>query len=240
MCTATYLPLGPTGFILTHSRDEKALRPAARPPQIVIINGQEVMFPQDPQGQGTWIAASAQTAVCLLNGAFSPHPHRPPYRHSRGLVIPHFFGFQSTDDFINHYTFDHIEPFTLLILRAGQLVELRWNGQRLFIHEKDALRPHIWSSVTLYTPDVIEKREQWFAAWLASHASPSVAAIRAFHTSAGDGDPQNDINMNRQGETLTLSLTSIVHDSRSTEIIYEDFTQHTLIQQTIQRPYATA
>ncbi|WP_332367647.1 hypothetical protein [Spirosoma telluris] len=173
MCTATYLPFGPNGFILTHSRDEKALRPAARPPGTVNIGGTEVTFPQDPQGQGTWIASGhrtgsfVQTAVCLLNGGFVSHLPQPPYRHSRGLVPLHFFTYPSIDVFVRAYGFRGIEPFTLLIVEAGGLidrrvVELRWNGNRLFMSEKDPEHPNIWSSVTLYSPDVIRKRESWF------------------------------------------------------------------------------
>ena len=246
MCTATYLPLNANGFILTHSRDEKAIRPAAQLPRSVRIGGQDVTFPQDSQGHGTWIAASAQTTVCLLNGAFTPHTPNPPYTHSRGLVIPHFFGYPSADAFSADYNFCNIEPFTLLIVEAGRrVVELRWNGTRLFTHEKDPNRPHIWSSVTLYTPEVIEKRETWFRDWVHQHTNPTVDGIRTFHQFAGDGDSENSIRMNRrdafgQNALLTLSLTSIVQQDEAVEFIYEDFTQHTFSQQTIRSAYAVA
>lgn len=243
MCTATYLPLSPTGFVLTHSRDEKAVRPAARPPRTVRINRQDVTFPQDPQGHGTWIAASVQTTLCLLNGAFMPHQSQPPYTHSRGLVIPHFFDYPSVDAFVQDYNFQGIEPFTLLVMEAGRvsghrLVELRWNGRRLFTHEKEPDQPHIWSSVTLYTPDVIEKRAGWFRNWLHEHPVPSVKTIRWFHQTAGDGDPENSLRMNRRAAfghdaLLTLSLTSVVHDETEIEMVYEDFTQQTSHRQAL-------
>ena len=247
MCTATYLPLGPSGFILTHSRDEKAIRPAARPPQTVRIGGQGVTFPQDPQGQGTWIAQSTSgLTVCLLNGAFVAHQSQPPYRHSRGLVVLDAFDYVSIDSFIKHYSFTGLEPFTLLLAQTNRLVELRWNGRRLFINEKDARKPHIWSSVTLYTPDVIEKRRSWFGDWLREHPIPSVKTIRWFHQTAGDGDPSTSLRMSRQGAfghdtLLTLSLTSVVQDDRITELVYEDFTQQSSYRQPLTRPsYATA
>lgn len=249
MCTATYLPLGPTGFILTHSRDEKAIRPAARPPKAFRIGEQVVTFPQDPQGQGTWIAASDQTTVCLLNGAFTRHQHQPPYgngrpKHSRGLVIPHFFAYPSVESFSATYDFEGIEPFTLLIIEAGQrpgrrLVELRWNGRRLFKTEKDACQPHIWSSVTLYTTDVIQKRKGWFWDWVRQHPDPSVGDIRRFHQSAGDGDPANSLRMNRQNGLLTISLTSVADQDEAVAMIYEDFTDHPFSQQTIPHAHAT-
>lgn len=238
MCTATYLPFSPTGFILTHSRDEKAIRPAAHPPRTVDINGRVVTFPQDPQGQGTWIAASPQTTICLLNGAFVPHQPQPSYRQSRGLVTLDVFRYPSIDAFASAYNFCGIEPFTLLMIEENRLLELRWNGKRLFEHEKDPHRPHIWSSVTLYAPNVIEKRESWFRDWCRQHPEPSVDAIRQFHQSAGDGDTENSLRMNRQNTLLTLSLTTVVHDPAETGMLYEDFTQHLVHQQAIRQPYA--
>ncbi len=250
MCTATYLPFGPTGFILTHSRDEKAVRPAARPPQPTRINGEDIMFPQDPQGRGTWIAfgqrsESTGLTACLLNGAFVAHQPQPPYRYSRGLVVLATFTYDSIDSFISHYSFTDLEPFTLLLAETNRLVELRWNGEQLFTHEKDPQQPHIWSSVTLYTPEVMEKRKGWFRNWLREHPVPSVKTIRWFHQTAGDGDPENSLRMNRRGvfgheALLTLSLTSVVQNETGIEMVYEDFTQQTSYRQPFdQYAYAT-
>lgn len=241
MCTATYVPLSPTGFILTHSRDEKAIRPAALLPTAVQIGDFRVTFPRDPQGHGTWIAASAEMTVCLLNGGFVPHLPQPPYRHSRGLVPLHVFTYSSIQAFADAYDFTGIEPFTLLALESDRLTELRWTGRRLFIHDKDPNRPHIWSSVTLYTPEVIEKRETWFRNWQVSHPNPSVADIRAFHQFTGDGDRENALRMNRNNELFTVSLTSVVHRPDQTEMIYQDFVQQLVRHVPIhESAYATA
>ncbi len=225
MCTVTYIPLTPTGFILTHSRDEKAIRPPARLPQAVRVGNREVTFPQDPQGHGTWIAASAETTVCLLNGGFDPHQHQPPYRHSRGLVPLHVFTYPSLQAFVDGYDFTGIEPFTLLLMEVDQLTELRWTGQRLFRHDKDPNQSHIWSSVTLYTPEVMKKRENWFQNWQLNHPTPSVTDVRQFHQVTGDGDQENDLLMNRNHQLFTVSLTSVRHHPGQTEMIYEDFVQ---------------
>lgn len=248
MCTATYLPLGPTGFVLTHSRDEKAIRPAARPPQTVRIGELDVTFPQDPQGQGTWIALGrgsgfTSLTVCLLNGAFAAHTPRPPYKHSRGLVVLDVFRYGSIDSFVNQYSFTGIEPFTLLLAETNRLIDLQWDGKQLFISEKDARKPHIWSSVTLYSAGVIRQRESWFWHWLQCSSHPSVEAIRHFHQFAGDGDPRNSLRMNRQNTLLTVSLTSVVHTGKkplADQMIYEDFTQNQPEQPLTRPSYATA
>ncbi|GAB2583957.1 NRDE family protein [Spirosoma areae] len=244
MCTATYLPFGSTGFILTHSRDEKSIRPAARLPNVFHIGEWDVTFPQDPQGKGTWIASGhrtdgTQTTVCLLNGAFTPHHAQPPYKHSRGLVIPHFFSYPSLRNFAESYDFSGIEPFTLLSIEESRLNELRWTGSRLFIQGKDSQQPHIWSSVTLYTPHVIQQRENWFQRWQQQITNWSPRAIQAFHLSAGEGDSENAVRMNRQNNYLTVSLTQVIQKDGQTELQYKDLMQTTQTHQTISPDYAT-
>lgn len=230
MCTATYLPLSSNSFVLTHSRDEKAIRPAAHPPKAVSIGGQTVTYPQDPQGLGTWFAVSAGLTACLLNGAFMAHKPTPPYKHSRGLVVLDAFDYVSVDAFIRHHSFAGIEPFTLILAETGRLTELRWDAKRLFISDKDPKQPHIWSSVTLYGADVVEQRERWFTQWCAQQPW-SAKGIRNFHLAAGAGDPHNALRMNRP-QYLTVSLTSVVHDGHHSDMYYQDLTQPTLTSPT--------
>ncbi|MBC7920159.1 MAG: NRDE family protein [Ferruginibacter sp.] len=236
MCTVTYLPLSNNGYLLTSSRDEQAVRPLASPPRSAVVGGREVCFPRDPQGGGTWIAAAGRTAVCLLNGASEPHVSRPPYRHSRGLVPLHCFTFATIDQFLAQSDFGGIEPFTLVVAEPNRLVVLRWNGQDAAVGEADPRRAHLWSSVTLYTPSTRAKRTQWFEGWLRNHPVRSVANIRHFRRPSGDGDPANDLRMNRlssdSGSQLhTVSLTSVRSESGQTDLFYEDlmastFTHH--------------
>lgn len=245
MCTVTYLPIGPSGFILTHSRDEKSIRPAAQSPRTVNIGGRSVTFPQDPQGMGTWIAigrrsSAADLTVCLLNGAFVPHQPQPPYRHSRGIVVLDVFDYVSIDAFIQHYSFTGLEPFTLLLAETGRLTEVRWNGKRLFISEKDTKKTHIWSSVTLYAAEVVQERVRWFAQWQQQISYWSVAAIRTFHKTAGDGDARNSLRMNRQNQYFTVSLTSVISNGRQTEMIYEDLRPQPAVYQNPAYRYAAA
>ncbi len=240
MCTVTYLPYGTNGFILTHSRDEKTIRSVAHPPRTHTLAGQPVTFPQDPQGRGTWIAVGPHRTVCLLNGAFVAHrpgPDQP--RHSRGLVVLHSFRYETPEAFIQQYSLAGIDPFTLLMAEYGRLTELRWTGKRLAVSEIDPHRPHIWSSVTLYPRPVITRREGWFRQW--QHQGPycSPTAIREFHLSAGEGDPENAVQMRRQNQYLTVSLTQVIHLHEQTELVYIDLIQQTTTQQTLLPDYAT-
>ena len=86
----------------------------------------------------------------------------------------------------------------------------------------DKQRPHIWSSATLYDDQVIAKRKQWFADWLVKHAAPAQEDILHFHQFTGDGDPHNDLKMNRDGKVFTVSVTSAVIQPRMAQVTYLD------------------
>lgn len=221
MCTVSYLPFQ-NGFILTSSRDEKITRPAAKRSDSIIYHDQEITFPRDPLGHGSWIATSSKRTVCLLNGAFKAHIPEPPYKHSRGLVVLHAFKYPTIKKFASEYDFRGLEPFTLLLIENGKLFVLRWTGSGLFKTEKDASQPYIWSSATLYPPEIIARRELWFSLWLNSASQQSLEGIRTFHKTAGDGDPENAVCMRRAGQYATVSLTSVIRAGEQVEMIYED------------------
>ncbi|RRB03985.1 NRDE family protein [Larkinella rosea] len=227
MCTVSYLPLPNGELLLTSSRDEKTARPSARFPVSRIINDQTVYFPQDPQGHGSWIATarksdSALTTVCLLNGGFFAHKPRPPYRHSRGLVVLDVFHYSSATNWLANYDFQNLEPFTLIIVQSGRLWEVRWDGQTVYSRQPDPTKPAIWSSVTLYWPAIVARRETWFQTWLRQQVNFTVAGIRQFHKQAGAGDNANGMLMNRGNGLQTVSLTTIRHGAATSAIFYED------------------
>lgn len=223
MCVLTFIPTGNNGFILTSNRDEAVARGSAVPPRRYNINGKHVFFPKDPQGGGTWIASSGDLTLCLLNGGLTSHIPRPPYRQSRGKVILDFFDFSGSDDFIKGYDFHGIEPFTLVIIESSdelRIDELRWDGTKVVHTGPDPFRPHIWSSATLYSPQVIQKREQWFNDLL--HQTTDSERILDFHLSGGSGDIRNDIRMNRDNILMTISTAQYVINKDFFTIYYED------------------
>ena len=153
MCTVTYIPLGNSSFILTHNRDESVKRRIASPPVRSTINGMEHIFPVDPQGMGTWIGVSESGRVAsLINGGKKAHSHAPPYRHSRGLVIPAYFRYSSFIEFFNDYDFKGLEPFTLLVFENGNIFETVLDEDQVQFRKIKPDKPFIYSSSTLYTP----------------------------------------------------------------------------------------
>ncbi len=232
MCTVTFLPQGKRGFILTSNRDEKLTRPLAEPPRRYCLDSGIVVFPKDPQANGTWIAmGSKNLSLCLLNGAFTNHISLPPYRRSRGLVLLDFFAYGTATEFISHYDFKGIEPFTLLVLQTQDtlsLVEIRWDGDSIHLLPKDATKPQIWSSATLYSTPVRLQREQWFDDFLPTLGKQPDLDILHFHRFSGDTDSGNALCMHRGNDLQTVSITSIrANDGGEQVMTYQDLIRET-------------
>lgn len=227
MCTVTYLPTSDCSFILTSNRDESPLRKPASPPEKYNIHQTEVFFPKDQQASGTWIATSLGFSLCLLNGAFEKHEHKPPYKKSRGIVLLDFFQYKNVEKYSSEYNFNGIEPFTLIILEHisnTKIQEIRWDGKKIHSKKIDPNTPHIRSSATLYSKEIIEHRKKWFKEWLQKNPNYKTDDILSFHHFAGEGDIKNDVIMNR-GIVQTLSISCIHKSASSFEMIYEDLLQ---------------
>jgi uncharacterized protein with NRDE domain len=222
MCTVTYIPMGAQVFI-TSNRDEQHTRPSALPPQVYAQEQGAVVYPKDKQAHGTWIAAHENGNVAvLLNGGFQKHIPRPPYRHSRGKIVPEIV---SGNDMVNaflDYELENIEPFTLVLFGSGKLAECRWDGNEKHHRQLDAGKPYIWSSVTLYDDTTIERRETWFGNWLQTREVLTQESVFAFHQFGGDGDAHNDLRMNRNGKVFTVSITGIALQQSEVVMNYLD------------------
>ncbi len=224
MCTVTYLPLHREGFLLTSTRDEKIQRQPAIPPKQFEAGESRIYYPRDPDAQGTWIATSlGEYSLCLLNGGIFPHQSNPPYRMSRGHIILDFFGHGNPDSFKAEYNFEGIEPFTLLIMgfESRSLDEMIWDGNQVHHQKLNPEIPNIWSSVTLYSEDIITKRQDWFHEWLLTNPDFHTENVVNFHKKAGTGNPDIDILMNRD-HVRTVSITSVYRSNILYGMYYED------------------
>jgi len=224
MCTVTFLPSDNQSFVLTSNRDEHKNRLSAFLPNFIKINDLVILCPIDAKAKGTWIATAAHRTVCLLNGAYLPHIAREKYSQSRGQVVLDSFLFDSFDAFLEQYDLTDIEPFTLVMVNHHplSLTELIWDGNSKNISEKDISQAAIWSSVTLYSPEVVAQRKNWFDDFLSNSTISHKDYIVDFHRFGGKGDKTNDILMNRNGEFLTVSITSIVVSEQAQKICYFD------------------
>lgn len=208
MCTVTFIPSEHTVF-LTSNRDEKYRRSPAYAPAVYKSASGNLMFPKDGDAGGTWIAAHENgNAIVFLNGAFVAHTPNPPYRKSRGLILTDLIAHLDPYNAFLEIDLQDIEPFTAIIWDENRLFECRWDGDKKHTSKVDSSKPHIWSSVTLYDPTVIAKRNRWFEDWMNKKKDPSQNEILAFHQFTGDGDSHNDLKMDR-GQVFTVSVTSL-------------------------------
>jgi uncharacterized protein with NRDE domain len=225
MCTLTYIPVHQQDFIFTTNRDEKPGRIALYPDHYTIGN-YKMLFPKDSEASGTWMLIHEKNySLCLLNGAFEKHEHKPPYRKSRGLVVLEYAQYKNTVDFVKHYNFQGIEPFTLVIInydKERNLEEVRWDASSIHYRKLDAQKAAIWSSATLYSSEIADKRKEWFANWQQQN-KVNADSVLDFHRNAGEGDPENDLMMKRENGIQTLSTTQIRKIDQQIEMHYVDY-----------------
>ncbi len=222
MCTVTFIPLKDRIYI-SSNRDERRGRQAALAPAIYPRETGRLLFPKDGEAGGSWFAVHESGHVLvLLNGGWVKHQPRPPYRRSRGLVL---LDLADSQDPANRFRCMHlngIEPFTVIIWQEGRLIECRWDGKDKFQSGLDDRAAHIWSSVTLYNEAASGKRKQWFREWLEKNPSPPEEAVLHFHRFTGDGDPANDLLMNRADGMQTVSISCLSWSDRGAGFAYLD------------------
>ena len=208
MCTVTFVPLGDTNFVLTSNRDVSWKRAPASPPQIHTENGVDLLYPRDEEAGGTWIGSSYDSRLlCLLNGGFENHVRKLPYRKSRGLIVTELLAAPELSNALEVIDLEDIEPFTLVIVEwKGELTlgEFVWDGAKR--HRKMfPLEPQIWSSSTLFDPEMRETRKNWFENWK-QQGEFNPESILEFHRTAGKGDDNVGVVLRRK-HVGTVSIT---------------------------------
>ncbi len=225
MCTVTYLPINKTDFILTSSRDVPFARAKALFPKKYREDDVELTYPKDGKAGGTWIGTSSKNRlICLLNGAFEFHTSRSTYRKSRGLIVKELLSVSTIESALKTIILKEIESFTLVIVdwnKGLQLIEFVWDGNDKHI-KKLPQKPHIWSSSTLYDKSVKQLRKDWFADWQNLNAF-SKENILNFHKTAGVGDSNIDVMMNR-GIGGTVSITQVCKNENDIAMAYHAIT----------------
>lgn len=228
MCTVSFIPSNGK-FHLTSNRDEKSTRLPALAPLIYKMDTCNLLFPKDANAGGTWVALKDNgDAAVLLNGGLHPHVQQTAYAKSRGLVLLDILQNKQPYHCFTEYDCSNIEPFTLVLFCSYKLYECIWDGVQKHVQQLDVAKPYIWSSVTLYSPEVIAKRKQWFVDWISQTEKPLQDEIFHFHRFTGEGDSANDFFMNRNNETKTVSITSICIDAGEYEMMYWDVLSDTV------------
>jgi Transport and Golgi organisation 2 len=224
MCVLTYIPLGDSGFVVTSNRDENEKRKRAIHPKKIKFGKKEIICPIDPASNGTWIGTSKLYTMVLLNGAYKNHKSTPPYRQSRGRVIPDFLKIESPKSFFEIFEFQNMEPFTLVLFEnqnRNKITEIRWDSIQKSIQEFDGTNPKIWSSATLYNEKAIKKRSNWFFTHLLNNEL-SANSVLKFHHEGGSFDKYDSIKLKRENGIQTQCITQIEIQTTEKTMFFEE------------------
>lgn len=203
MCTVSYI-VTENGYTLTSNRDESPERETL-PPELWNPS-KDVVFeaPRDKEKNGTWIAVDREgRSACVLNGAFEKHTRKPPYRISRGALIPMAFKADSFFDFWRTADFNGMEPFTLILI-DDLLQVVKWDGDSASLQFLSKSRPQLWSSATLYSSEEHRQKEIQFFDYLKEEQSRDPENILDLHGAT----EVNDFILDRP-EVRTVSITQI-------------------------------
>lgn len=208
---------------MTSNRDEHISRGNAVFPDFYHLDGKNLVFPKDQTSGGTWFISNDKGDIgILLNGALEKHFSNPPYRKSRGLILPDIFQKDSPLNAIKQYDFAGIENFTIILWQAKQLWEIKWNGLIVHMTEINPGIAHIWSSVTLYTPEMTKERKNWFIEWCKTFTVFEQDSILKFHTQAQQDNKEYGLQIARPDKITTVSTTSIRVENQQVTLIHKD------------------
>ena len=226
MCTVSFVNANGK-IIITSNRDEKTLRPNAIEPKNYGINNKKIIYPKDKKAGGTWFAIDEYaTILVLLNGANEKHILKESYRKSRGLIVLELISSKSAIAEWKHIDLENIEPFTLVLFENQKLYQLQWNEIEKNTKVLDTNQNHIWSSSTLYSKEIREKRANWFYAFLSRGFGnkPEVNAdeLFNFHRYTEEENTEHGLVINRNDTLKTLSITQTVIEKNKVAIHYND------------------
>ncbi len=232
MCTVSFVRVNDS-VIITSNRDEHVERENAAAPAFHILPGKKIIFPKDARAGGTWFAAADNGVVAvLLNGAFKKHIAKPPYRKSRGLILLEIIEADHPLSFFKTLDLNNIEPFTVVLYQRNLLYELRWDGRDKHERQMDNAGNYIWSSSTLYSDEIIERREKLFQQFIQFPAGITSTGIHDFHAS-NNGDNENGFIINRQSGMKTFSITQAIVNDNAINFLHSDLLQKKQYSETL-------
>ncbi len=222
MCTVSFVK-AQGKIIITSNRDEKIMRPNAIEPKTYHLNNKKIIYPKDNKAGGTWYAIDEHSNVLvLLNGAEEKHTLKDNYRKSRGLIVLDLISNESPLEAWKSIDLNDIEPFTLVLFENQKLYQLRWNDIEKSSLELDTNQSHIWSSSTLYSKEIREKRANWFSAFLDTKPEVNEAELFNFHRYTEEDNTEHGLVINRNDVLKTLSITQTILEQNKVAIHYSD------------------
>jgi hypothetical protein len=218
MCTVS-LVSAPDGAVLRvlMNRDERRLRPAAYPPATHKVGSRQALWPIDPPGGGTWIAATdAGLAFAVMN---LTGPCRAPGRLSRGRVIPTLAGAGTIEDVLEAWErldLSAFAPFRLLALARDRVAVCHAPGPPPVVRRIGRFR--MFASSSLGDEGAAAVRGELFERMLTGNDDPWLAQTR-FHQHAWPDRRDVSVMMSRV-DACTRSQTEVRLTAASVALTY--------------------
>ena len=217
MCTLAWAKAD-TGFWICFNRDEQRTRPQAEPPRVHPADPVPLVYARDPQGGGTWFAAStAGFAVALLNN-YPRIPRDHPEEHqSRGqfvlrvaaLPLHELAALSREIDFTNY------APFFLFILSPERVISLEWRGERL---EEVVPGDRFWTTSSHLTEAIPAWRRNWWREQFRDTGERPEEMARLMRDTVPD-NPAHGLTMDR-ADARTLSQIELLISGEEIRFTY--------------------
>ena len=223
MCTVSFVNQNGK-IIITSNRDEQILRPSAIAPEFYTINNKKILFPKDAKAGGTWFAiAENGNTIVLLNGAKEKHEFKTNfYQKSRGLIVLDLIATHNILEAWNKIDLEKVESFTLVVYENQALFQLQWNEIEKDTMELDISKKYIWSSSTLYSQEIREKRSLWFYDFIKHKDEISEVDLYNFHSNTEPENTENGLVINRNNVLKTVSISQVILENGEAIFNYND------------------
>jgi len=216
MCTLTYR-LTNQGYELFFNRDEQRTRPQAIQPTVnVLLNA---IYPIDPSGGGTWIAAhESGISLALLN--YYQAQIEPSLKNftSRGVIIPHLLAdHENIHQQLLKMDLSVFQAFQLCVFdsdlsskpnKQKLVTQYVWNGKKLTYSILSAEQSQPITSSGVDYPMVLAARQQQFKTMISSQSTTQ--DYIAYHHHQGESG-KCSVKMFRE-DAHTVSFTQISVD----------------------------
>jgi hypothetical protein len=218
MCTVSVVSSFDRSAVrLLFNRDERRLRPLARPPVVQAAGDGHALWPTDPVSEGTWIAANDAGLVFAL---MNTDGHRTePDMTSRGTLIPSLAHAASIPEAVARWrAIDTtvFAPFRLVVANSEQIVMLTRGCSEPAVLPGG--RAHVFSSSSLGDAVVEGPRRGLLVQMLRAEPDPWMAQTR-FHHHAWPDRRHMSVMMSR-ADACTVSCTEVILASGSVGMHY--------------------
>jgi uncharacterized protein with NRDE domain len=204
------------------NRDERRDRPPADTPRVVVSGNRRAVYPLDPEGGGTWLAATDAGLVFALLNRTARAGQREAGTRSRGLIIPSLVGAESIDDAIlqlREIPASTYAPFRVIALSTTRWAEGIADSRRVRVRCGTIENWIIRTSSSLGDQRVARRRRV-LADDLLRPADDRVAVQDRLHRHRWPHAPHLSVWMER-ADALTVSRSTIELTNEQARFVYE-------------------